>query len=269
MIKNLCVAISGANEQNGVFLKSVYKSEGQKDDNYYCKNGGDIYYCFVYVQKGRLLFNVLKGLKISIDAGHAVFLLSNEVKNYKCLDDGTVYYWTYFSYKGSRLPINNPLIIDDCDAIEKDFDDIQVFLNQQNEYSLLSANATFATHFLECVKKLLKNTTNNRTSNVAILNSIDFINENLFNLPIVEEIAKMYGMSLKKFRVEFEEVAGLTPSKYIKEKKLIIAKNYLDDTDLTLVEIAQLLEFSSPFYLSKCFKETYGLTPKEYRAKRK
>ena len=265
MTKNLCVAISGISEQNGVFLKSVYKTEGQRDDVYYCKNGGDIYYCYVYVASGRISLNILKDLKITVSSGSGIILLSNEVKKYKCLDDGTIYYWAFFLYNGNRLPINIPFKIDNCETIEKDFDSIQYLLNQQETYSLLNANAMFSIHFIDGVKKVLKDVVYSQVTNIAILNSVDYINENLFKLPIVEDIAKMYGMSTKKFCKEFEKVMGQTPSKYIKDKKLSIAKNYLDGTDLTLVEISRLLDFSSPFYLSKCFKEAFGLTPKDYK----
>lgn len=268
-MKNVRVAINGAVKANQISLKSIYETLGQNGDSYYCKLGGDIYYCFVFVVRGKMLLKAKNDLKIPVEKNEAIFILSNEIKSYKCVEDDTLYVWTYFSYDGSSLPVNTPFELNDCEKALASFEECQTLLNNQNEFDLLCANKKFTEYFIEGVEKLHKKMVNKGTTNIAILNSIDFINENLFHLPIVEDIAKMHGMSIKKYREDFEKVTGVTPSKYIKEKKLMLAKNYLDSTHLTLAEIAELLEFSSSYYLSNCFKERFNITPKEYRAKRK
>ncbi|MBO6280473.1 MAG: helix-turn-helix transcriptional regulator [Bacilli bacterium] len=267
-MKNIYIAINSFVKSYHIFLKSIYQTQGNAGETYYCKNSGDIYYCFVFVVSGKLSLKVLKDSKLSVSTNEAIFLLSNEVKSYVCEKD-TTYFWIYFSYDGTRLPINMSFELDNPEETLTSLDECQILLNKQGEFSLIKANNIFCKYFLEGTDKLFGQIASNGTTNLAILNSIEYINENLFHLPIIEDIASKFGMSMRKYREEFELSTGVTPSKYIKENKLLIAKNYLDNTNLTLKEIADLIEFSSPYYLSKCFKERFEITPKEYRNKKK
>ena len=254
-MKNIYIAINSFVKSYHIFLKSIYQTQGNAGETYYCKNSGDIYYCFVFVVSGKLSLKVLKDSKLSVSTNEAIFLLSNEVKSYVCEKD-TTYFWIYFSYDGTRLPINMSFELDNPEETLTSLDECQILLNKQGEFSLIKANNIFCKYFLEGTDKLFGQIASNGTTNLAILNSIEYI-------------ASKFGMSMRKYREEFELSTGVTPSKYIKENKLLIAKNYLDNTNLTLKEIADLIEFSSPYYLSKCFKERFEITPKEYRNKKK
>ena len=60
-------------------------------------------------------------------------------------------------------------------------------------------------------------------------------------------------------------LTGQTASEFIRKIKLEKAKELLENTDLTISEISYKVGFSSPSYFTKCFKEEYGLIPKEMR----
>ncbi|MBO6262025.1 MAG: helix-turn-helix transcriptional regulator [Bacilli bacterium] len=267
-MKNLYIAINSFVKPYHIFLKSIYQTQGNAGETYYCKNSGDIYYCFVFVVSGKLSLKVPNSSKLSVSTNEAIFLLSNEIKSYVCEQD-TTYFWIYFSYDGTRLPINMSFALDDPEETFNSLSECQILLNKQGEFSLIKANNIFCKYFLEGTDKLFGQIASSGTTNLAILDSIEYINENLFHLPTIEEIAAKFGMPMRRFREEFELSTGVTPSKYIKENKLMIAKNYLDNTNLTLKEIADLIEFSSPYYLSKCFKERFEITPKDYRSNKK
>lgn len=267
-MKNLYVAINSFVKPYHIFLKSIYQTQGNAGETYYCKNSGDIYYCFVFVVSGKLSLKVPNSSKLSVSTNEGIFLLSNEIKSY-VFEEDTIYFWIYFSYDGTRLPINMSFTLDNPEETFNSLNECQILLNKQGEFSLIKANNIFCKYFLEGTDKLFGQIASSGTTNLAILDSIEYINENLFHLPTIEEIAVKFGMSTRRFREEFESITGVTPSKYIKENKLMIAKNYLDNTNLTLKEIADLIEFSSPYYLSKCFKERFEITPKDYRSNKK
>ena len=55
------------------------------------------------------------------------------------------------------------------------------------------------------------------------------------------------------------------PSDYINNFKLETAKGMLEQTQLSISEIAYRNGFSSPNYFSTVFKNKYGITPNAYR----
>ncbi|MGN1473747.1 MAG: helix-turn-helix transcriptional regulator, partial [Eubacteriales bacterium] len=66
----------------------------------------------------------------------------------------------------------------------------------------------------------------------------------------------------------FHERYGITPHRYITERKIESARAFFDRTDARIAEVAQMLGFGSPQYFSRVFRECVGVTPGEYRKMR-
>ncbi|MDR3367279.1 MAG: AraC family transcriptional regulator [Prevotellaceae bacterium] len=81
-----------------------------------------------------------------------------------------------------------------------------------------------------------------------------------------EMIADQLGMSYSCFRKTFKEYTGFAPIQYIQELKLQYAKELLWTTQLTIKEIAFMLNFDNAEYFSVFFKKKQLLTPLEYRS---
>ncbi|MBQ7236542.1 MAG: helix-turn-helix transcriptional regulator, partial [Clostridia bacterium] len=62
---------------------------------------------------------------------------------------------------------------------------------------------------------------------------------------------------------------GKTVSEYVGDKKLEAAKRKITQTDKTLTEIAEELNFESIHYFTRFFKKHLGISPKEYRNRTK
>lgn len=91
------------------------------------------------------------------------------------------------------------------------------------------------------------------------------IDNNHFN---VDNLAKAINIGRSKLYIMFKEVTGLTPNNYILTFKLKKAAGYIKENRRFLVsELAYGLGFSSPKYFSQCFKEHFGITPKEFSVK--
>lgn len=89
--------------------------------------------------------------------------------------------------------------------------------------------------------------------------------ENKWNEHSVKELAFLACMSESKFKRRFQELYNSTPGTWIRTKKLQEAKNRLTHTDIKIYLLADDLGFKDAKYFSKLFKETYGLSPAEYR----
>lgn len=91
------------------------------------------------------------------------------------------------------------------------------------------------------------------------------IDSNHFN---VDDLAKEINIGRSKLYTMVKDVTGLTPNNYILTFKLEKAAGFIKENRRFLVsELAYGLGFSSPKYFSQCFKEHFGLTPKEFNAK--
>lgn len=59
-MENVFVAINNIVNPIYVSLKSIYETKGSDGETYNCKNGGDAYYCFVFVSKGKITLHTSK-----------------------------------------------------------------------------------------------------------------------------------------------------------------------------------------------------------------
>jgi AraC-like DNA-binding protein len=75
-------------------------------------------------------------------------------------------------------------------------------------------------------------------------------------------IDKSESQVIRIFKHEF----GITPHRYILNKKIEAAKILLLKTELPVKKIASELSFADEFYFSNAFKKIVGLSPKNYRA---
>ena len=81
----------------------------------------------------------------------------------------------------------------------------------------------------------------------------------------VEDIAKMYKVSIPHFIRSFKNCYGTTPCQYRISCQLALARNLLRDTTLPLAAVAEECGFSDPFYFSRIFKRHTGVSPSRYR----
>lgn len=63
----------------------------------------------------------------------------------------------------------------------------------------------------------------------------------------------------------FTKYSGVSPINYLNNKRIEESKNLLDNTDLSIAQIAGSIGFSSQSYFSQAFKKSLGISPNEYR----
>ncbi len=94
----------------------------------------------------------------------------------------------------------------------------------------------------------------------------DYIDKRLNTKININEICKVeFSTSPEYFSRAFKKMYGVSPSQYILQQKLDLAKMLLDKTNLLVHEISDRLAFFDASHFSRCFKQTYGISPKQYR----
>lgn len=79
-------------------------------------------------------------------------------------------------------------------------------------------------------------------------------------------LAQKLGYSEYYVSKKFREISGMTFRDYLRLRKLAFALKEIRDTDKGILDIALDFGFSSHEAFTHAFKDTYGVTPSEYRA---
>lgn len=92
-----------------------------------------------------------------------------------------------------------------------------------------------------------------------------YLEDHIFDCDLkVTLLHTMCGISDTYFRRIFIAEYGVSPKKYILQKRLTQAKNILNGGDYTYVyEVAAAVGFDDPLYFSKVFKSFFGYFPSE------
>lgn len=102
-----------------------------------------------------------------------------------------------------------------------------------------------------------------RTDRVA--RSVAYIDGNVSRPITIKELAAEVSMSPYHFARSFKEVVGVPPHRYVILRRIEHAKTLLQNSRLSIAEIAFECGFSSQSHLTSAFKTETGLTPLRYR----
>lgn len=81
----------------------------------------------------------------------------------------------------------------------------------------------------------------------------------------LDRMAEMVHMSRSSFATVYRNLFSKSPVNDIIDMRLNLSKNYLDDTDKRVTEIAYLCGFSDVYYFCRLFKKREGMPPGNYR----
>ncbi|MFR8034942.1 MAG: helix-turn-helix domain-containing protein [Lachnospiraceae bacterium] len=80
----------------------------------------------------------------------------------------------------------------------------------------------------------------------------------------LEELSRAAGMSPKYFCRFFHEMTHRTPIDYLNHYRIECASHLLQNTELSLLDVADAVGFHDLSYFIKTFKKYKGITPKKY-----
>lgn len=81
----------------------------------------------------------------------------------------------------------------------------------------------------------------------------------------VESLASEVAMSRSRFSERFRELLDTSPMSYLAEWRLQKALALLDDTRISVQQVASQIGYQSPAAFSRAFCGKFGVAPKEYR----
>lgn len=101
--------------------------------------------------------------------------------------------------------------------------------------------------------------------NVYIKQSLVYMQEHVFSQLCLNDIAKTINLNSSYFVRLFKKTMGTSPIDYFTRLQMEAARSFLENTTLSIKEIAGRLQYCSEFHFSKRFKDITGYSPSEYR----
>ena len=101
--------------------------------------------------------------------------------------------------------------------------------------------------------------------NPIVQKARQYVGSHLSDLPSLEGLAEILGVSPFYLSKLFKEETGETYINYVTSARLERAKRLLSDGGLIIKEISASVGYSDQNYFSKLFRQKYGETPSEYR----
>lgn len=146
------------------------------------------------------------------------------------------------------------------DTIDRIFAEAAACKNDNSDAPLL----------LSCVLRLLfylnKYVTENTSAVSGFMSrAIQYINENISLELDLDSICAVINISKYYFCRQFKLQLGMTVMQYILNTRIILARDELEKTDLTISRISEKYGFSSVSYFCQAFKAETGQTPLQYR----
>lgn len=128
------------------------------------------------------------------------------------------------------------------------------------EYLKASANILLTCASYICIKKLLR-----VNSNQLWIQIKDYIDANATETISLKDMAKDLYVSVATICKTAKQHSGMTVTQLVTNKRIEMAKKYLQNTSLPIGEVAALVGIKDYNYFSRLFKQRVGVPPRQFR----
>ncbi len=103
---------------------------------------------------------------------------------------------------------------------------------------------------------------------IFIQRIMTFIEDNIDNSEMtIDEIVSSVGFSRSAFFKKLKSLTGLAPVEFLKEVRVQRAAQLIETGEFNISQITYMVGMSDPRYFSRCFKQKFGMSPREYKDK--
>lgn len=120
--------------------------------------------------------------------------------------------------------------------------------------------------FFESWEKEYSQNNNFDKSNKVVYEIVNFIDSNLHKIKDLSQIADILGYSYPHLSRIFSNETGFSIQEYYNKKRFDKAIDWLKNTELSVTEIAENLQYQSIHSFSKAFRKKFGISPTEYQS---
>lgn len=246
----------------------IFAQEGREINRPF---GRDDYLLF-YVAAGSESFLFESG-QATAEAGDFVIFAPGEPQRHICEYDGTSeFYYVHFEcsadrfrrlYDGGTSTVSKIATGEDISAHFQDIlSELQLELDSSHEIAVTRLTELF----LRIKRGVRPKKSALSTSQVKTVHKIIHgINKSWSEPYTLDDYAREFCLSRYHLAHIFKKYTGISLIAYRNRLRLRYAKGMLEKTDLSIAEIAENVGFAGQQYFCEAFKESFGVSPSEYR----
>lgn len=225
----------------------------------------------IYLYKGELELQTGETVRV-IHAGQMIFFAPHTPYRYRKTDDTEMdYLWVHFTGFGALqlmekcgFAAGKLCEIGVCEEVVLAFSELfEEFI--RNDFCADSACAAKACCLFVLLARLAARCGNRKEALRSFQASKEYMHRNFASEICISELARMENLSLSRYRAAFREHTGLSPSEYLVGLRMRNACTMLEQTDLSVQEVAQASGYEDSLYFSRIFRKNIGLSPSQYR----
>lgn len=178
--------------------------------------------------------------------------------------------WLHFSGKYVErlievlgIPVNKFLNIGNSEYFEKLITEIHMEIYYYSPPKLEIIKNELSNFFTRIERRLKLETVQEIPQDFQrIKQDLDILYSNKFT---VSDLAKRLGYSVPYFCNKFKQYYHVSPIDYLINRRIELAKYFLESTNLQVSEISERVGYEDFYYFSKIFKKRAGVSPRNYR----
>lgn len=260
-------------EKDDAALVNIYNSGYQK-----CTPGYDMgpltrnRYLIHHVVSGKGYY-VVNGQTFSIEQGDTFLIYPNTVVRYFAdRKDPWEYYWVGFDGPDVKMLISKTDFTRDHPVVTTHHSEelkqllLAIYHSSGGEFykhiAMVGSLYLFLSKLIEYSKK--PNDPVDRSLEYT-KKAIDYISDEYTNPISVRDVAKHLGVSRSHLYRIFMQNLSESPQSYLEKFRMKQSRVLLEQTPLTIGEVANSVGYEDPLYFSKAFKRITGISPKNYQ----
>lgn len=246
---------------------------------------------FVYVEKGFIVHNH-NGKTHILTAGNVLCIIPGQIHSYTMTHEATIFNILFSKEElGSFLnEVSSIGVLKDIFGYCTDIlPTVKLNIHQRHELDTLMAKIQdeqtvglsgwksmlrvyiveflifFARAYAMAENEKAINTTDGFVYYGYILKTLKFIEENFKEDITSAEIAANVGISSDYITKQFKKELEITPLEYLRKYRIAKAIELIKTTDMSISDISVACGFNDLSLFSRVFKQTFGLTPRDFK----
>lgn len=218
------------------------------------------FYDLTFVMKGRLVYYI-NGEKCEIGKNDAILLPPGTMRSRIGLEEEV-------SYTSFNFQVNEGVILPDRLFLSNVVtEEIRTLLSafSQAHISPLYHSEEKAQNLLNYILFEIIDALSYESNDKNVASIIRFIEDRVGERITLSMISDHVHLSREYVAYIFKRETGKTVIEYINERKMLNAKDMIQNGNITLGEVAERLGFENYGYFSRCFKKHFNTSPKSFQ----
>lgn len=232
---------------------------------------GSLDFCMLFIDSGKLELHVRDDIKI-ISCGELIFLPPRTEYGYCQHSAGeTSFFWIHFTgygvaslFKECLLSYNDIISTGQRDLITDNIKAICGELMRRGPCFDVMNKSIFL-YMLSVLGRENGASSDKKYRPESIAASLEFIHNNFCGDISADELAQMEHLSVSRYRSVFRHTTGVPLKSYIINLRMNKAHELLEQTDLSVADVAEMVGYHDQLYFSRLFKKYASSSPNQYR----